>query len=228
MIAEELSQEPRVWCLATSGARTRELEERLCEGHILDGDDIQLGPVGLWQGREELPIRPFTVLAARAHRGNHHECAVRAIVTVHRWANFKAECASCAVLGRYLQAEDLVRKLPPLSRYRHERRWSLGQICQVHDLFPDSRVRADHRALPALDAEVGIPDRQFTCKISFFELRGPSQESPVGGHCADREILASASNQHRCQPVGAGRQVAKSGRDIQWTSTSHVRERIGD
>ena len=59
------------------------------------------------------------------------------------------------------------------------------------DLHPDARVRADDRALAAVDAQVRFPDRDLGGDRALLELRRAGGERTVGGHGADRQQVAS-------------------------------------
>jgi hypothetical protein len=58
----------------------------------------------------------------------------------------------------------------------------------IVDLDSDHGVRADHRALAALNADVGIPHGKFEREISFFPFGGAGREGAVDREGADREV----------------------------------------
>ena len=52
-------------------------------------------------------------------------------------------------------------------------------------------MRAGERALAALDAEVGFPDRRFVGDVALFPRRGADGKRAVDGHRADRKLVAA-------------------------------------
>ena len=66
-----------------------------------------------------------------------------------------------------------------------------GQFRAVVNLDADDGVRANHRALAALDADLRIPRRDLECQVSFLPFRCARGERPVAGEGADRQFVAA-------------------------------------
>jgi hypothetical protein len=63
----------------------------------------------------------------------------------------------------------------------------------VH-LGADHGVGADHDALAALDAHIGIPDGHFLADVALFVLGGAMGEGAVRGHGADGQVIPLAGH----------------------------------
>ena len=57
-------------------------------------------------------------------------------------------------------------------------------------LGADDRVRADIGAFAALNADLGIPDRDLQRDVAFFPYGGAGWISAVIGDLADRQVVA--------------------------------------
>ena len=70
------------------------------------------------------------------------------------------------------------------------------QFFGVVNLDADDRVRADHGALAALDADFRIPHGDFESEIALLPFGGAGGESAVDGEGADREFVAAILVDH--------------------------------
>ena len=62
---------------------------------------------------------------------------------------------------------------------------------RVEHLDADHRVRANHGALAALDADLGIPHRNLQRDVALLPLGGSGGEGAVGRERADRQLVAA-------------------------------------
>ena len=75
---------------------------------------------------------------------------------------------------------------------RLERRRRVEQQGRVDRLDPQRRVRADERALVALDAQARVPDRDFVGDVALLEFRRADRKRAVGRHRRHRQRVAVA------------------------------------
>jgi hypothetical protein len=68
----------------------------------------------------------------------------------------------------------------------------VSQFAGVVHLDPDHGVGANHGALAALNARLGVPRGNFEGEVALLPLRGGGGERSVAGESADREIVAVA------------------------------------
>ncbi len=78
--------------------------------------------------------------------------------------------------------------------------WRVVEIGAVIGFDADDRVRADHRALAALDADVWIPDRDFVGQVALLPLRRTGGVGAIDGQGADRQLIAFFGD-HRAQDL---------------------------
>ena len=193
-VAEELRHQLDVRGLAAAEAGAGELEEGLHELGALHVD-LQLRPVGLGEVEEELEVLALGL--AERHLRGHVEGLVPRVPLVLGGADDRAEVAARAVLGG-----DLDRVLHPLELGgpvvdrlvgRRGRREERG----LEDLGADRRVRADHRALVALDAELLVPDRDLEGDVPLLPLRRRRGEGAVDREGRDGEEVALVGEHER-------------------------------
>ncbi len=54
----------------------------------------------------------------------------------------------------------------------------------------NNRMRANHYALSALNAQIGIPNRDFKRKIAFFPLSRAGGEGTINWESGNRNVVA--------------------------------------
>ena len=164
-VAEQLAGQADIGRFAAADAGGGKLEQRLHHHRTLDGGGAQLGAVEFRQREEELEILPF--LFAQRRLRPHFQRLV-AVDLGNRRADVHAQGAAGAVFRRDLVAdvhallEFLALDLDVLEGGRRV----LGQIGRKH-LGADGGVRADERALAAIDAQLFIPHRDFLRQIAL-------------------------------------------------------------
>ena len=75
-------------------------------------------------------------------------------------------------------------------------------------------MRADKDALAALDAQVGLPDRDFQGDVALLPLGGAGGEGAVHRQGADRQVVALQGNdraQHILDKLGGLRRARPGG-----------------
>ncbi len=188
-IAKELRHQLEVRRLTAPGAGARELEQRLEELHAAHVGEIHARAVGPGQRLEEadalapglemlepiLHVDRFDGGVGRAVRRTvlHADTAPGAVFDVDLQREARVGIAA-GVDGRSL--EDLRRAVEP---------------ALVVVLGPDHAVRADDRALAALDAEVGLPDRDLVGDIPLLVSGRAGRIRAVHGKRADGERVAA-------------------------------------
>ena len=198
-IAEELADEPDVRRLAAAAAGTRELEERLEHLRALDrvvGQQARGRVGGIdWKksqrsrstsrcsatGSMLMALWLESVLLLAGQTSTHTPHPVQssgATWIVRRWS------------GRSRDRNSLCRKSAGAASSDGRR----------EDLHPDRRVRADHRALAAVDADGRIPDRDHLGDRPLLVRRGAGRERAVDRQRAHRQQVAVAGHQSRRDP----------------------------
>src|ERR1017187_9088530 len=120
---------------------------------------------------------------------------------VSKNAMFSRPAASSGPPGAVLQVD--LERVPGVRQAAHLQRHGLeagrraGQLRLVVELGPDHAVRADETALPALDAQVRIPDRDQVGDVALLEGRGAARVGPVHGQRADRQVVPTARHHLR-------------------------------
>src|SRR5688500_1990029 len=71
------------------------------------------------------------------------------------------------------------------------------QVILVIEFCAYSAMRANVRAVSALDTRVIVPFRNEVGNISFFPLRSTTGESTVKGHLTNREIITMTKHHGR-------------------------------
>ena len=197
-VAEELGQELEVGRLAAAGAGPGVLEERLQELRALDVEPRRRArAVELGEVEEERRSSPAPASRSGALR-RHVDGLVPRVRLVLGRADLDAEVAAGAVLGRHLD-----RVLPALERRRPGSRSALkvagapARALGVVDLGADGGVRADERALVALDADLRVPDRDLDGEVALLPLRGAHRPGAVHREGAHGQEVALAGHHHR-------------------------------
>jgi hypothetical protein len=71
-----------------------------------------------------------------------------------------------------------------------ERFGRTSQPTSLIHFMADDRVRTDHHALTALDAQYLIPNRNFQREVALFPLRVPVGKVPSIGKRGDGDVIA--------------------------------------
>ena len=111
-------------------------------------------------------------------------------------AHVDADAAAGAVVGRHLDREPVIGQVLGAERLVQEVRRGVGDRVGVEDLHADGGVGAHDGALAAVDADVGIPDRDLLGDGPLLVPGRARGEGPVGREGADREQVALAGHQH--------------------------------
>ena len=151
---------------------------------------VQLRTVNLGQRKEEVPVG--TLGFTQRNLLGHIDGLLARIGLVLGRANTDAKRATRAIFRCDGERVELIFLALPLRRDALEGCRSL--VCQFRreDLGADHTVRANHRALAALDADVFIPDWNEGCNVALFVLRGSGRKGATGGQCADRKQVTLA------------------------------------
>ena len=159
-VAEHLGDHFDVRRFAAARARAGELEQRLVELASLDACPLDGGGVCLLYALGKLPI--FRIGVDNFFQRDHFE----RFVALHAGAHVRANAAAHAIEGRNLHTE--LRSFQAGRGFGNERIGFFGRI--VDDRRADARVRADERALVALDAVFGDPLRDLDRNAALFKL----------------------------------------------------------
>ena len=204
-VAEELGDELEVWSLTAAVAGERELEERLEHLGTLDRVMCDQAPIERWDRLEEFPVRPLDI--AMRSSGLEVDGLVLDLGLALGRADVHADAAAGAIVRGHLDGDPVVQQVAGLEFLGLEaRRRALDGRGRV-DLHPDCGVRADHRALAAVDADRRIPDRELQGDGPLLEPGGARRERPVDREGRDREPVAVASHQHRRDRLDEVRRV---------------------
>ena len=193
-VAEELRHQLDVGRLAAARARPRILEQRLQElgtFHV----EPDFAAVGFGQAQEELVVRALGF--PQRQLGMHVDGLVPRIRLVLGGADHHAEAATGAILGGDLDRVPGTFPFGAAVVRRLERGGSTGQMSAVVDLGADGRMRTDHRALVALDAEDLVPDRDLGGNVALLPARGADRERAVHRERRNGKQIALARHHHR-------------------------------
>ncbi len=193
-VAEQLREELQVRRLAAPGAGARELEQRIEELRPAHRAEVHARAVGCRQLLEERDV------LALAHEQRLpvvevDRLAARLVGRGHR-TGLDAQPASGAVLDVHLQRVPGVRETGPIQFRRAE---AVGRTVQPIRLVvarADHAVRADEAAVPALDAELLIPDRDGVRDVALLVLGRPTRIGAVDRERAHGQLVA-VSGHHR-------------------------------
>ena len=194
-IAKQLAHQPDVGRLATATARPRELEQWLEHLGSLDGVDRDQAAIEWRDGLEEVPARPLDVSVVGD--GLHVDRLVAGVGLALGRADVDAHTTAGAIVRGHLDREPMVEQVPGAELLVEEvgrRRLDGGRR---EDLHPDRRVRADHRAFAAVDADTWIPDRDLLGDGPLLVFRRPAGERAVDREGADGQQVALAGDQAR-------------------------------
>ena len=112
-------------------------------------------------------------------------------------ADLHAHRTTRAVIWRDLDREVVIIELARPERLGRETARRIGDGGRFEGFHPDHRVRADHRALTAVDAQIRFPDRNEVCKTALLPHRGARREGAIGQECRYGQQIAVAG-EHRC------------------------------
>ena len=192
-VAEELAQELDVRRLAAAGAGAGELEERLEHLRALDRVVGQQVAGERRDGAEEVPAA--TLFVAVLLGGGHVDGLVAHLGLGLGRADLDADAAAGAVVGSHLDGDVVVEQRLGLVGDAAEAVGGAGEGLRRVDLHADGGVRADDRALAALDADLGVPDGDLAGDGPLFELGGAGRERAVGRQRADGQQVAFAGHE---------------------------------
>ena len=205
-IAEQLRQQLEVRRLAAAGAGAGVLEQRLQELRALDVG-LHARAVDFRQPEEERVVVPL----ARERPRPAAACSSalwRGFALSLAGQTCDAQRAAGAVLGRHLQRVGrVVAVFLALERQRDEARRRASLRRRRVDLGADGGVRADERALVALDAEAGVPHRDLrrdrraspTATSRSARCRRPGTRSPAAGRPCRRSSSPSRAPRSRAR-----------------------------
>ena len=188
-ISEKLREQLEVGRFAAARAGAGEFEQRLLHLLLADGSDLDRAAVEFGDFEEEVPVVALGNAQRRLRR--HVEGLETRLLLVLDRADVDADAAAGAVFGRDL---DGILEAGPLFVARRgglERGGSAFQLLRIVDLDADHRVRTNHGALAALDADVRVPDGNFEREIALLPLGGSSGEGAVDGEGADGQLVAT-------------------------------------
>ena len=214
-VAEQLREELQVRRLAAARAGAGELEQRLQELGAAHCAEVDPRPVARGQRLEE---RDVVALGGdqRLARGEVDRLASRVARRDGR-ARLDAQPAAGAVLDVDLQRVPGVGQADGFERSRPEPVRCALQAGLVVVRRADHAVRADEAAVAALDAQVGVPDRDQLRDVALLVGRRAARVRAVHRQRADRQIVAPAGQHlgrdranelgrmrghHRRQPAG--------------------------
>ena len=202
-VAEQLGQELQVRGLAAAGAGAGELEQRLQHLRALDRSRLHERPVDLRQRQEEVPVGALALDVVGLRQRVERLVVLELLVA--GGAGLDADPAAGAVVGRDLDRHRHPGQVLRAPLLRAEARGRADELGRVVDLHPDRRVRADERALGAVDAELLVPDRQLVGEVPLLEVGGAEREGAVGRQRAHGQPVALAGEQRAQQVRGARR-----------------------
>ena len=194
-VAEQLREQLEVGRLAAARARAGELEQRLQELGAAHRAEVDPGPVARRQRLEE---RDVVALGGdqRLALSEVDRLADR-VARRHGRAGLDAQPTSGAVLDVDLQRVTAVREPGGLQRSRPEPLRCALQAGRVVVPGADHAVRADEAAVAALDAQVGVPDRDQLGDVALLVRRRAARVGAVHRQRADRQVVAAAGHHLR-------------------------------
>ena len=193
-VAEQLRHQLEIWSFAATGAGAGELEQRFLNLLLADVGDFNVAAVQFRNLEEEIPV---LALGHAQRRLRHHVDRLQpGFGLVLDRTDFDADAAAGAVFRRYLNRvlEALPFFVAGLGGLESRRR--ALQFFGVVNLDADDRVRTNHGALSALDADLRIPGRDFERQVALLPFRGSGGEGAVDGKCADRQFVAASGIDH--------------------------------
>ena len=222
-VAEELGEQFQIGSFAAAGAGPGELEQRL---HELRGLHVvaQHLAVGVRQVEEEGEV--LALGFAQRELRHHVDGFAARVALVLGGADLHAELAAGAVLRRDLQRVEHAGIFARLELGGLEGGGRVGESVGRENLRPDRGVRADDGALVALDADVGLPDRDFLGDVALFPLGGAGRPDAIDREGAHGQQVALAAEHQRGDTLDEVRGVFRDDR-VQAMGRGR-RVRIGD
>ncbi len=189
-------------------------------------------PVHLGQAEEEVVVDPFLVAQGRLRM--HVNRFVFGVRPILGGTDVHAEIAARAVFWRHLNRVALALELVAFVRRGLERLGRARERALLVHLRANRGVRADERALVALDANLGVPDRDLDGKIPLLPFRRGDRPRAVDGKGADGQQVAFAGQhdgRHLLHEVGRafgdeGWTLARRGRCSRDADFVQVGERL--
>ena len=194
-VAEQLREELQVRRLAAARAGAGELEQRLQELGAAHRAEVDPRPVARGQRLEERDVVPLGG-DQRLARREVDRLADRVARRDDR-ARLDAQLAAGAVLDVDLQRVAGVGQPDGLERSRLEPVRCALQAGLVVVPGADHAVRADEAAVAALDAEIGVPDRDQLRDVALLVGRRAARIGAVHRQRADRQVVAPAGQHLR-------------------------------
>ena len=202
-IPEQLREQLEIGRLAAARTGSRELEQRLLDLLLPDGADLDFAAVEFRDLQEEFPVVALGL--AQGRLWSHIQRLQPRFLLVLDGTDVHADSAAGAVFRRHLDA--VLEACPFLIAHLGglESRGRSVQFLRIEHLDANHRVRADHRALAALDADLRVPYRDFKSQVAFLPFGGSGGEGAVHREHADREFFSAISinrAQHVALEVG--------------------------
>ena len=194
-VAEQLREQLHVRRLAATRAGAGELEQRLEELRAAHRAEVDPRPVARRQRLEERDVVPLGG-DQRLARREVDRLAGRVARRDDR-ARLDAQLAAGAVLDVDLQRVTGVGQADGVQRRRAEPVRCALEAGLVVVPGADHAVRADEAAVAALDAEVGVPDRDELRDVALLVGRRAARIRAVDRQRADRQVVAPAGQHLR-------------------------------
>ena len=152
-------------------------------------------PVHVGNREEEIPVRALTLPQRRLelHVDRLEPCLA---LVAHR-ADIDADAAARAVLDCDLERELLTFPLRQPRVARLECRRSAREQRRFVSLCADDRVRADHHAFRALDADLRVPHRHLRGEVALLPARRAGRKRAVARQRAHRQFVAAPGDDRR-------------------------------
>ena len=193
-VAEQLRHQLEIWSFAATRAGAGELEQRFLNLLLADVGDLNVAAVQFRDLEEEVPV---VALGHAQRRLRHHVDRLEPCFgLVLDRTNLDADAATGAIFRRHLNRvlEALPFFVAGLGGF--ERLRSALQFFRVVNLDADDRMRTNHGALSALNADLRIPGRDFERQVALLPFRGSGGKSAVDWKCAHRQFVATSRIDH--------------------------------
>ena len=209
-VTEQLAQQLEVGRLAAAGARAGELEERLEKLGAADGAEVHPGAVVLGDGLEVVDRRLLLLAVQDRHQFDR---APRRLVHGLDRAGLHAQPAAGAVLHVDLQGVAGLRQAGGVERRREETLGGVADGIGGVALGAQYGVRADERAVAALDAGLGVPFGHDLRDVALLELGGARRVGAVHRQRRHRKVVAATLEHARRHRPHEFRRVLGDRRD---------------
>ena len=186
-IAKQLTQQLQVRRFTAPSAGSREFKQGLLQLLFANLVQFQLAAIAIGQALEKVPIAAFA-LPQRRLRFHVDRFAQRHGLVTGR-TDINANRAAGAIFRRDLDSKFLPGKVLVAAIGGQEALRRSFQLAGIVDFATNHRVGANHDALAALDADIGIPDGDELGDIAFFPLGGGARIGAVAGQGADGQIV---------------------------------------